>query len=76
MRREPPACFDRSGEIVMLFAHVERGMLQNAWDETDLLGSVGGDERGRCSPEVMQAHGFAELGSDTGADNVVDPACR
>ena len=76
MRRKPAARFDRSGEIVMLFAHVERGMLQNTLDETDLLGSVGGDERGGSSPEVMQTHGFAELGHSAGPDNIVDPACR
>ena len=44
MRREPAARFDRSGEIVMLFAHVKRGMLQNALDETGFLRSFGGDE--------------------------------
>jgi len=50
----------------MLFAYVERGMLQNALDETDLSGSVGGDEGGRCPAEVVQAHGFAELGPSAG----------
>jgi hypothetical protein len=50
--------------------------LQNTLDETDLLGSVGSDERRCCSAEVMQAHGFAELGRSTGPGNVVEPACR
>jgi hypothetical protein len=60
----------------MLFAYVERGMLQNALDEANLVGRVGSDERRCCPAEVMQAHGFAELGRSTGPGNVIEPGCR
>jgi hypothetical protein len=73
VRRETAARFYRSGEIVE-FAHLGRSMLQNAGDETGLLGCIGGYEGGGRSAEVMQTHGFAELGSDVGADKVVDAA--
>lgn len=58
------ARFDRSRQIVMLFAHIEGDVLQRARNETNLVGRVGGDERGRRPAEVMQTHGFAELGTD------------
>jgi len=49
-------------------------MLQNPGDETGLLRCIGGYEGGGRAPKVMQTHGFAELGSDAGADNVVNAA--
>ena len=54
----------------MPFAHIGRGMLQNARDEADFLGRIRGDEGRRCTAEVMQAHGLAEFGEDTRANDV------
>ena len=76
MRCEAAAGLNGYGEIVVLLTDLERGMLQNTWDKSAPRWSVGGDERGRCSPEVVQAHGFAEPCGSAGPDNVVDPACR
>ena len=40
-----------------------------------LFGRIHGEERRGCAAEVMQTHGFAELGDDARADDVVDAAC-
>jgi len=64
----------RLGQIVMLVADVWRGVLQHAWDETDLVRRLHGDEGGGCTTQVMQTHVFPELGVDAGADDVVDTA--
>ena len=48
--------------------------MQDARDKTDLVRSIRGDEGGGGTAEVMQTHGFPELGAGAGADDVVDAA--
>jgi hypothetical protein len=76
MPGETAARFYRSGEIVVLFGYIRGSVLENAGHEANQLGCIGCCEGGGCAPEVMQTHGFAELGSDMRAGNVVDAACR
>src|SRR5665648_413668 len=72
MRRKAATRFHRSGQIVVLFALLWGGMLQYAWDETDLVRRLHGDEGCCCAAEVVQTHGLPELGVGAGADNVVN----
>jgi hypothetical protein len=76
MRRETAACFHRSGEVVVLFGYIRGSVLENARHNPNQFGRIGCCEGGGCAPEVMQTHGFAELGNDVGAHSVVDAACR
>ena len=76
MRRETAACFHRSGEVVVLLGYIRGSVLENAGHKANHFGRVGCYEGCGCAPEVMQTHGFAELGSDVGADNVVYAARR
>jgi hypothetical protein len=76
MRRETAGCFRRSGEIVVLFGYIRGSVLENAGHEANQLGRIGCCEGGGRAAEVMETHGFAELGSDVGPDGVVYAACR
>ena len=60
----------------MPLASVERGVLQHARNKADLIWCIYGEEGSGRAPEVMQTHGFAEFGSDVGADNIVYAARR
>jgi hypothetical protein len=60
----------------MPLAHIERRVLQDTRNETDLVRGMRRQESVRSTAEVMQAHGFAELRSDPGTNNVVNPSCR
>jgi hypothetical protein len=74
MRRETAACFHRSGEVVVLFGYIRGSVLESARHNANQFGRIRCYEGGGCASEVMQTHGFAELGSDAGADNVVNAA--
>ena len=58
----------------MLFAYLGRGMVQNPRNKGYFRGRVGGYEGRRRPAEVMQTHGFAELGEDAGAHNRINLA--
>jgi hypothetical protein len=60
----------------MLFAYIERGVLQDTRNEANLVRGVRRDEGVSGAAEVVQAHGFAESCREACPDNVVNPACR
>jgi hypothetical protein len=60
----------------VLFSYIRGSMLENARGEANQFGRIRCYEGGGSTPEVMQTHGFAELGNDVGADNIVDAARR
>ena len=74
MRREAAACFDGSGEVVVAFSYFVRSVLEYARRNANQFGRIGCNEGGGCASEVVQTHGFAELGPGVGADNVEDAA--
>lgn len=76
MCHEPSGRLDRSGEIVVLFAYFMGSVLENARHKANPFGCIRSYEGRGCPAEIMQTHGFAELRSDAGPDNVVDAACR
>jgi hypothetical protein len=68
------ARFDRSGQNVMPFADIWRGVLQGTGDQADLVRRLHGEE-GRSRPsEVVKTHGFTEPFHGSRADDIVDAA--
>ncbi len=58
----------------MPFAHIRRGVLQDAGNQPDLVGRVHGDEGRSRTPDVVKTHGFTEFPDDSRADDIVDAA--
>jgi hypothetical protein len=62
MRRKTLPRLDRTREIVMPLANLRRRMLEDAWNQPDLLRCVHCQEGRCCSPEIMETHCLSELG--------------
>src|ERR1700758_822523 len=68
------ARLNRSSQIVDSFAHIGRGVLQHAWDQTDHIRRLHGEESGGRATEVVETHGLSELLDNLPTDNVIDAA--